>query len=62
MSDIRLVNVVPIANGWNDAVKKNLDEANQPPQNRTPKPAVWLSHGSGWHSRHMGRTDSEPSV
>jgi hypothetical protein len=27
MSDIRLVNVVPIANGWNDAVKKNLDEA-----------------------------------
>ena len=27
MSDIRLVNVVPIANGWNDAVKKNLDDA-----------------------------------
>lgn len=27
MSDIRLVNVVPIVNGWNDAAKKNLDEA-----------------------------------
>lgn len=27
MSDIRLVNVVPIVNGWNDAAKKNLEEA-----------------------------------
>lgn len=27
MSDIRLVNVVPIVNEWNDAAKKNLDEA-----------------------------------
>ena len=27
MSDTRLVNVVPIVNGWNDAAKKNLDEA-----------------------------------
>nr|DAI21904.1 MAG TPA: DNA-directed RNA polymerase [Caudoviricetes sp.] len=27
MSDIRLVNVVPIVNGWNDAAKKNLDDA-----------------------------------
>nr|DAT51421.1 MAG TPA: hypothetical protein [Caudoviricetes sp.] len=27
MSDIRLVNVVPIVNRWNDAAKKNLDEA-----------------------------------
>ena len=27
MSDIRLVNVIPIVNGWNDVAKKNLDEA-----------------------------------
>ena len=27
MSDIRLVNVVPIVNGWNDAAKKSLEEA-----------------------------------
>lgn len=27
MNDIRLVNVVPIVNGWNDAAKKNLEEA-----------------------------------
>ena len=27
MSEIRLVNVVPIVNGWNDAAKKNLEEA-----------------------------------
>ena len=27
MSDIRLVNVVPIVNGWNDAAEKNLEEA-----------------------------------
>lgn len=27
MSDIRLVNVVPIVNGWNDAAKKNLEKA-----------------------------------
>ena len=27
MRDIRLVNVVPIVNGWNDAAKKNLEEA-----------------------------------
>lgn len=27
MSDIRLVNVVPIVNRWNDMAKKNLDEA-----------------------------------
>lgn len=27
MSDIRLVNVVPIVNGWNDVAKKNLEEA-----------------------------------
>lgn len=27
MSDMRLVNVVPIVNGWNDAAKKNLEEA-----------------------------------
>ena len=27
MSDIRLVNVVPIVNGWNDAAKKNLEDA-----------------------------------
>lgn len=27
MSNIRLVNVVPIVNGWNDAAKKNLEEA-----------------------------------
>lgn len=27
MNDTRLVNVVPIVNGWKDAVKKNLEEA-----------------------------------
>lgn len=27
MSDIRLVNVVPIVNGWNDAAKEKLEEA-----------------------------------
>lgn len=27
MNDIRLVNVMPIVNGWNDAAKKNLEEA-----------------------------------
>lgn len=27
MSDIRLVNVAPIVNGWNDAAKEKLEEA-----------------------------------
>lgn len=31
-------------------------------ENRTAESVVWLSHGSGWYRRHMGRTDSEPSV
>lgn len=28
----------------------------------TTEPVVRFSHGSGWHRRHMGRIDSEPSV
>lgn len=27
MNDMRLVNITPIVNGWNDAVKEKLEEA-----------------------------------
>ena len=65
MSDIRLVNEVPIVNGWNDAAKKNLEEAktlmasgNHLDYN-DPETLRPMAH---WDGQYDGYYDGEPVV